>query len=306
MKIRLKNTKLTTADKTPIVFYHTTPFREKITSFHPLTHFGTQKAAEMRTIHYMYQRLGIPEPLRFPDKMPPDLLKAFERQEGKAALSTYAARLFVKSPVRIPDLATHSLTQYHHWFAAEYKPKSYLLSSPEWLEGDAVGAAKTKYKRALTEFIFVDPFTHTAADLKTELSCDHLYSPPKSTEKRQLLPAFLRPVLTQARQAPFELAERVSFQRLIRFLEGEGHDGFVYRNECEDKGHDSYIIFRPEQVFDIRSPEVERDIPPQTKDQRHFLYQAEHLFFQSRGMLSPTDRIIRHANMKKKSIQVSR
>ena len=43
-------------------------------------------------------------------------------------------------------------------------------------------------------------------------------------------------------------AERVTREALIKHLESKGYDGFVYKNEVEDKGVDSLIPFRNNQV----------------------------------------------------------
>ena len=43
-------------------------------------------------------------------------------------------------------------------------------------------------------------------------------------------------------------AENLFFQRMIRFFESVGIDGFSYKNFTECGGDDSYIIFRQNNV----------------------------------------------------------
>ncbi len=55
-----------------------------------------------------------------------------------------------------------------------------------------------------------------------------------------------------------------NWEEAIAKAKAEGHDGIVYRNEFEDKGSDSYIVFDPKQVksvdnrgtFDSKNPNV--------------------------------------------------
>jgi hypothetical protein len=82
---------------------------------------------------------------------------------------------------------------------------------------------------------------------------------------------------------------------MIRFLEGEGYDGFVYQNDHEDSGNNSYIIFRPQQVFDVAKPE---DVHTVEKAKTTLLQKIENDFFESRGILSPIQRIQKYRQLK--------
>ena len=51
----------------------------------------------------------------------------------------------------------------------------------------------------------------------------------------------------------------------IKQAKAEGHDGIVYRNEFEDKGSDSYVVFSPNQIksaignkgtFNVKEPDI--------------------------------------------------
>ncbi|MBQ4472432.1 MAG: hypothetical protein II942_04240, partial [Alphaproteobacteria bacterium] len=248
MKIKLKNTKLVDADKNPVMFFHATPC-DKIKSFLPLSHFGTSKAANMRAAHFVYKALGMKEPNFYPENVPDSLVKKLAQQTNIPPLRVFPVYLAMKSPVEMPDLTLHGLAQYYQWFSRKYVPKTKYLTKNEWCEGTVVGQAQIKYKKLVSDFIFLDPFTRSEGDLKKELSAESFFLIPTKTEIPDHIPAFLLPVLPKVDKRLYSLAEKVAFQRMMRYLEGEGHDGFVYQNECEDEGQKSYIIFRPEQVF---------------------------------------------------------
>ena len=299
MKIKLKNTKLVSTDKTPLTLYRSTPDPVPQTGFKPLSHFGTKVAAHMRTMHFVYQALNIPEPVVLPSELPKSLLNAFHKKSDMT-FTTYSVHLHMKSSLRMPDVTHHNLAGYYRWFCTSYKPKSQFLTFTERMEGDVVGPEKIKYKQTLAEFIFLNPFTRSESELKRELSSDSLYHlplPPHITS----MPAFLAPVLKQARSLPFELPEHVAFQRMIRFLEGEGYDGFVYRNDYEDKGNDSYIIFRPWQVFMANSDTSEHEVVQPTPQSRSILQSVEDSFFNMRPVSGPAERIFLHRQMLNKS-----
>lgn len=290
MKINLKNTKLQDENKRPIVFYHATPCKEKIESFLPLSHFGTKTASQMRSMHFAYEACGIDEPV-----CPPKELPDFFKGKKVPQITTYAVNLCIKNPLKIPDLTNHSLQQYYNWFSQFYSPKSKFLTGLERCEGDVVGPAKIKYKKHISDFIFVDPFTKSKKDLKKELLAERLYDTKYSRCAPKYIPSFLFPVHSQINRDYFSLAEKVAFQRMIRFLEGEGYDGFVYQNDHEDSGNNSYIIFRPQQVFDPVTSEEVHIVEPVNKG---LLQKIENDFFESKGILSPIQRIQKYHQLK--------
>jgi hypothetical protein len=290
MKIKLKNTKLQDENKRPIIFYHATPCKEKIESFLPLSHFGTKTASQMRSMHFIYKALGLPEPAVLPKEMP----KAFQRRKIPD-ITTYQVYLSMKSPLKMSDFGQHSLVQFYTWFSMGYKPKPVFLTGAERCEGDVVGPAKIKYKKHISDFIFVDPFTKSKKDLKKELLAERLYDTKYSRCAPKYIPSFLFPVHSQINRDYFSLAEKVAFQRMIRFLEGEGYDGFVYQNDHEDSGNNSYIIFRPQQVFDPVTSEEVHIVEPVNKG---LLQKIENDFFESKGILSPIQRIQKYHQLK--------
>ncbi len=290
MKIRLKSTKLVDENKNPVMFFHSTPC-EKIDFFLPLSHFGTQKAAQMRSVHFMYKTLGIPEPLVVPEELPHHLVQKLNQLQNAPQLKTFSVYLAMKSPLRMPDIIHHSVEHYYQWFSRQYAPKFQYLTRQERCESDVVGLAKIKYKKIVSDFLFLDPFTRTEDELKKELSAESFYAIPTNLEIPKYVPAFLRPVLPKMDRKLYFLAEKVSLQRMMRFFEREGYDGFVYQNECEDKGQKSYIIFRPEQVFFSTEESKEHLVPEKTSDQQTFLESIESKFFEANGTLSPSQRV---------------
>ena len=66
----------------------------------------------------------------------------------------------------------------------------------------------------------------------------------------------------------------------------------------EDRGQNSYIIFRPEQVFSLTEKTKEHIVPGKTQEQKDFLWDAEWRFFQSQQPLSPSQRIQNHLKLK--------
>ena len=299
MKIKLKNTKLVDEYKRPVLFFHTSPVGN-IERFYPLSHFGTKKSAQMRGMHYIYQALGIPEPEILPDELPKNIREQFSKLKGAPQLFTYPVHLYSKNALKIPDLTKHSLEQFYHWFARQYAPKSRFLTSAERLEGDGVGETKTAYKKALTEFIFVDPFLQSKENLEKELMADTLYSFPPEKDTPSDIPYFLIGAKENLKKISFDLAEKVAFGRMIRFLEGEGYDAFSYKNDYEDVNQKTYIIFRPEQIFK-QNPSDEEHVFQQNNP--ILLSQIEKNFFKKKQILSPSERVDYILSLKKQKIR---
>lgn len=91
----------------------------------------------------------------------------------------------------------------------------------------------------LYDYIASYPFNKMEQkDVVKELLSDSLYEPDKS--------------------AFFDVVNRrnLFFQRMIQYFESMGIDGFHYTNNYEDKGHISYVPFRPENIIrqDISLP----------------------------------------------------
>ena len=301
VKFNIKQTRLVNEKGQPLDVYHATQVPGGIQRYYPLSHFGTDRAARMRAAHFIYQALQKDDPAPMTEVADDELI--MELGNRLPPLSTQKLYLYMRHPKRIPDLINHNLAQYRYWFENRYEPKRQYLSPREMSELDALGAKQMNYKRLLTRFIFSDPFTQTRDSLMQELACESLFKPNDWQKNTQppAYPSYLRPVLDQARQVPFPLAEQVTWQRLIRFLEGEGIDGFKYMNDYEDMGNFSYIIFRPEQVFNALTPITEQEVPTPNPQQAAFLLGQEQNFFSQYDIPSPTERIMvyRHRKLEK-------
>ena len=289
--LHIKNTKLVDQNGRPMPLFHATPFPGGISRYRPLSHFGTARAASMRAAGFVYEALGLPNPAPMPE-VPDDeiILRAGNKLP---TLSTQKLYLYMRHPLEMMDLINHSMAQWQYWFSRRYDLKRRYLSSVELSELDALGSSSMNYKRLVTQFIFMDPFTLSQGELMQELASENLYDPfDWQDDKRKVdYPAYLRPVAERARKVPFRLAERVVFQRMIRFLEGEGYDGFKYRNQYEDMGNFSFMNMRPESVFNALRDVDTHIVPALPPKQQAYLWQQEQRFFGEYDLLSPTDRI---------------
>ena len=291
-KWNIERTKLVDENKRPLALYHVTPVPGGIKKYYPLSHFGTARAAKMRAANFIFQALKLPNPAPLPEVVEPELVAKLGNK--LPPLSTQKVYLYMRHPCKMPDLTAHTLPHYMWWFLHKYELKRSHLSGRELSEMDAIRTENMHYKKLLTKFIFVDPFVRSQEDLERELASERLFHPQewKKNNKKPEYPSFLRPVLDKAKQIPFALAEHVVWQRMIRFLEGEGYDGFKYRNEYEDMGEFSYIIYRPEQAFNALMPEKIHEVPQLSEREKDFLLGQEQRFFSEFDLASPTERII--------------
>ena len=83
------------------------------------------------------------------------------------------------------------------------------------------------------DYIFYEPFNMSPMDVKKRLTADTLYEP-----------------ITQGDILPPDQINmyHLCYQRMIQYFEHLGYDGFHYMNRCEDCGHTSYVVFRPENI----------------------------------------------------------
>ncbi len=81
--------------------------------------------------------------------------------------------------------------------------------------------------------IFSEPFSMCDRVVIHELQKDSLYEPAQKADR---LPT------NQIN------AYHLCYQRMIQYFEHLGYDGFNYVNRCEDCGHMSYVVFRPENI----------------------------------------------------------
>lgn len=100
------------------------------------------------------------------------------------------------------------------------------------------------------DFIFVNPFKITDEAVNYELGLEHLYpilgKLNKNPNKDDLLHFNIEQQLSNN---SYVNRMNLSMQRMIRYWEALGYDGFIYENTVDDNGAFSYVIFRPEQAI---------------------------------------------------------
>jgi len=261
--ININQTKLK-CDGHLIDCYHLSP-AEAFEQYNPLSHFGTAKAANMRGMHYMclaLRNLDLSGEISVDD-----MHKILCEMPGTPPLHMQKVHLYMKRPLTIPDWGDHhGIDGWKNWFARNYEPNAKYLNSKEFSEQCYAAEQHkrydlpltTRYKKLVTQFIFTEPLKSlTPEELKQEIQAETLFRPQDEAHDRT----------------------HVALQRLIRFLEGEGYDGFQYKNAYEDKGSISYIIFRPWQVFNALTPETKHEVPTLPPEQIAFLQAQEQKFF---------------------------
>ena len=267
-------------------FYHVTP-AGAFEHYYPLSHFGTAKAANMRGLYYLC--LANNSVNLSGASSVDEMYEILSAMPDAPSLSMKKVHLYMKNPIEVEDWGDHGgIAGWKNWFLHDYEPKSKYLNASEFAEQcyaceqhQRYGVSlKTRYKNCLAQFIFEEPLKNlTPAELKQELNAENLFQSKDEQVDR----------------------EHVALQRMIRFLEGEGYDGFRYVNANEDQGSTSYIIFRPWQVFNALVSDTKHERPVLTEQQKAFLLAQEQKFFhpasiegvrpvQDRG-LSPSERI---------------
>ncbi|MBQ8250442.1 MAG: hypothetical protein IJY92_00845 [Alphaproteobacteria bacterium] len=160
--------------------------------------------------------------------------------------------LKVKRPFRIPELGNHELRDYKrlmlHVLLMKEKGRKYVSSLYEgndFQEGFASRLAGQKLPKEFT-YIFEEPFQMPLKEVERELFLGGLY--PLEKTNPQAINNVNR--------------KNLCYQRIIRFFERQGYDGFVYKNGWEDVGKDSYICLRPSSVVEpLKTSEKELFLP---------------------------------------------
>lgn len=240
----------------PLKVYHGTTISFQY--FRPLSHFGTKKAAQdiLRKVRNVKE-----EVLR--DKTDSETIAELDlhynnkkNKENDFPLShmdpagyLIPAYLKIKHPIIIPDVGCHTVETYK-------KALVHFLLSKQWQTVvplrhgceifNPLGDKGKKYPRFFGEickkadflpmirFIFDEPLSLPIKRVRHELSLEKLYTPCQN----------------ETRDVAAEVDRyHLIFQRMIRFCESQGCDGFSYINREEDHGSQSYIIFRPNQVM---------------------------------------------------------
>lgn len=289
MKIRLDRTKIVGADGKPLALHHVTDRPQGVDAYLPLSHFGTEKAAAIHARGLLEKAAGRPLPLEAPDPRKPVDFRAYMHEPNLPPLSQQKVFLHIRSPLAVPDLSLHSVAQWKRWFENIYVPKKRFLSRDELHEAWALKPHETRYKKALAAFIFDDPAVGRPDEREAELAAGKIFTPGQIAAIRG------RPDAAPSGRGRLSASDALTYQRLIRFLTGEGYDGFSYRNAYEDKGSTSYMIMRPAQVFQALDDAAEHSVPQPGAFDGQLLAEIEKRFFDAAGQAGPTARIAAHA-----------
>lgn len=131
--------------------------------------------------------------------------------------------LKLRNPLELPDLGGgHGLATWQRML--QYEVPS-IISDEE------------------SDYIFSSPHNRDMADVKAELGKDTLFNPDQIPH---ISPYLEYDELQQARSC-------LVAQRLIQALERKGYDSVKYTNDYEDRGHTSYIVFRPQKQITNRN-----------------------------------------------------
>ncbi|MBE6455726.1 MAG: hypothetical protein E7014_04700 [Alphaproteobacteria bacterium] len=105
------------------------------------------------------------------------------------------------------------------------------------------------------DFIFKNPFQISSSAVRRELGLENLYPVLGSLDNCSAVvdekSKYPQNILTSVDKLN---RERLCMQRMIRYWESLGYDGFIYTNNIEDVGAFSYVVFRPNQVIRLDRP----------------------------------------------------
>lgn len=192
------------------IFYHGT--RAKFDTFRPLSHFGSYSAAQECVLLWPCQKdetLDIRH--EYSIQMPPSF-------KNDSTYKIIPVQLNLTNTYEIDDFGGSSDINYFQCVVLYHIVHDLKLNNIPYFY----------------DYIFTEPFHIPTPDVKKELQTDNLYN-------------------TTAQQHACHTPEQVNRyhlyqQRMIQYFEHLGYDGFNYTNRREDRGHTSYIVFRPENI----------------------------------------------------------
>ncbi len=246
----------------PLKLYHGT--KTRFDTFRPFSHFGTMLAAH--EVATCCARENVPELLDYRSKAYSDLYCSDTEKGEPYIIPVY---LQMRHPYRCLDLTSHVIENYKKMVLNELINDNISMtlknSYPILQKFNVVALLDASVmEQSVSPYysmIFHDPYEMSSQDVKRELSLDTIYAPAKRRVK------------------PYSIDEtnrhHLVLQRMARYFERRGYDGFVYTNHSEDAGSDSYIIFRSEQVIRLDRPECNLERPIRTDEQKQELNQME-------------------------------
>lgn len=249
-------------DGNPLVLYHSSmAWFEK---FQPLSFFGTLlsaknvgfekacKSEKASDLDYadLDKYAALPEPK-------PETYYIWYCLQKVQEIQTIPVCLNMKRPLIIPDLVNHRIRDYMAVVVNELKKDTYTPSMKrEFPFLNFFGVAwiylhqKVKQTEPEYEMIFNDPDQMDPKAVVRELQLEKLFAP-------------LLPIDGNTPTICGNISiNRVNlmYQRMIRFFERRGYDGFAFPNWTDDSGSMSFICFRPSQVV-----RLDRKLPARLK-----------------------------------------
>jgi putative nucleotidyltransferase with HDIG domain len=192
------------------IFYHGT--RAKFDTFRPLSHFGSYSAAQECVLLWPCPKdETLDTRNEYSIQMPPSF-------KNDSTPKIIPVQLNLTNTYEIDDFGGTSDINYFQCVVLYHIVHDLKLNNIPYFY----------------DYIFTEPFHIPTPDVKKELQTDNLYN-------------------TTAQQHACHTPEQVNRyhlyqQRMIQYFEHLGYDGFNYTNRREDRGHTSYIVFRPENI----------------------------------------------------------
>lgn len=192
------------------IFYHGT--RVEFETFRPLSHFGSYPAAQECALLCPCQKdETLDTRTEYSIQMPPSF-------KNDSTPKIIPVQLNLANTYEIDDFGGASDINYFQCVVLYHIVHDLKLNNIPYFY----------------DYIFTAPFKMPSPCVNQELQTDNLYD-------------------TTAQQHACHTPEQVNRyhlyqQRMIQYFEHLGYDGFNYTNRREDRGHTSYIVFRPENI----------------------------------------------------------
>ncbi len=252
----------------PLTVYHATSHQFEM--FYPLSHFGTKIAAQTRiknfseTKHLAFSmfEMGTEKDLSRTVNM---LLSYVEKIKEKKSVSQYQctpyvipAHLALSNPKRMIEMgfyrSGYKNDLLYRFIKSELIQKLYHYrhkTKPSQKNNALYQVLNKVTVPVMYDFIFKDPFNISVQQVRYELGLETIYpilgandsnNPYKGLKEEYSKHNLLKNMYVNR--------VNLSMQRMIRYWENLGYDGFIYDDTVDNRCRAfSYVIFRPLQVI---------------------------------------------------------
>ncbi len=233
------------------IFYHGT--HHDFIRFRPLSHFGSINAAKfIAGSGILKQEMAVMGLTNYTGNLTSSLITDYEATE-----KVIPVKLNLTNTYELQDIdACHDSTFYKRVLLFHF-----------------INVLKMNKLPPVYDYIVKDPFDKLSwQKVKKELEKEHLYS----IDYKYVLNGVAEKIDR----------EHLFLQRMIKYFESIGFDGFHYMNYYEDYGHISYIPFRPESIIRLdikKSKNTKKDKIYNTK--RRKVYGKRDLNEEERALL---------------------